>query len=249
MGVFSLRIVPFDAGPAVRFQLSIAKFDVIAMPDLHFRDLFSSGSRPMIGMTMSNTTPDDSNLVPRLQRGEDTAFEELVRTHGSRLLRVARRLLSSEEDARDAVQDAFVGVFKSIGTFESASTLSTWLHRIVVNACLMRLRTKRRKPEEDIEQYLPRFLADGHQVESSVRWSESAENVLERSELRELVRKSINELPDSYRSVLMMRDIEELSTEEVASMLGTTANAVKIRLHRARQALRALLDPHFRPAH
>lgn len=204
----------------------------------------------MIGMTMRDTTPpDDGSLALRLQRGEDAAFEELVRAHGGRLLRVARRLLGSEEDARDAVQDAFVSAFKSIGTFGSASMLSTWLHRIVVNACLMRLRTKRRKPEEDIEQYLPKFLADGHQVEPSVRWSESAETALERSELRELVRKSINELPDTYRSVLLMRDIEELSTEEVASMLGTTANAVKIRLHRARQALRALLDPHLRPAH
>lgn len=193
------------------------------------------------------TPPDDGSLVLRLQRGEDAAFEELVRAQGGRLLRVARRMLSSEEDARDAVQDAFVGAFKSIGTFESASMLSTWLHRIVVNACLMRLRTKRRKPEEDIEQYLPRFLADGHQVEPSVRWSESAETALERSELRLLVRKAIKELPDTYRSVLLMRDIEELSTEEVASMLGTTANAVNIRLHRARQALRALLDPHLRP--
>lgn len=195
------------------------------------------------------TPPDDGSLVLRLQRGEDAAFEELVRAHGGRLLRVARRLLNSEEDARDAVQDAFVSAFKSIGTFESASTLSTWLHRIVVNACLMRLRTKRRKPEEDIEQYLPKFLADDHQVEPNVRWSESAETAIERSELRELVRKSINELPDTYRSVLLMRDIEELSTEEVASMLGTTANAVRIRLHHARQALRALLDPHLRPAH
>ena len=194
------------------------------------------------------TPPDDGGLVLRLQRGEDAAFEELVRAHGGRLLRVARRLLSSEEDARDAVQDAFVRAFQSIGTFGSASMLSTWLHRIVVNACLMRLRTRRRKPEEDIEQYLPRFLADGHQAEPNVRWSESAETALERSELRQLVRKSIDELPDTYRSVLLLRDIEELSTEEVASMLGTTANAVKIRLHRARQALRTLLDPHLRPA-
>jgi RNA polymerase sigma-70 factor (ECF subfamily) len=204
----------------------------------------------MIGMTMRDATPlDDGSLVPRLQRGDDDAFEQLVRTHGARLLRVARRLLSSEEDARDAVQDAFVNAFKSIGTFESASMLSTWLHRIVVNACLMRLRTRRRKPEEDIEQYLPTFLADGHQAVPSVRWNESAQSALERSELHDLVRKSIDELPETYRSVLVMRDLEELSTDEVATMLGTTANAVKIRLHRARQALRALLDPHLRPAH
>jgi RNA polymerase sigma-70 factor, ECF subfamily len=192
--------------------------------------------------------PDDASLVSRLQRGENEAFEELIRTHGAQLLRVARRLLASEEDARDAVQDAFVAAFKSIGTFESAALLSTWLHRIVVNACLMKLRTRRRKPEEDIEQHLPRFLADGHQAESTAAWSESPETMLQRSELSRLVRRSIDELPETYRAVLMLRDIEELSTEEVAMMLGTTANAVKIRLHRARQALRALLDPHLRPA-
>jgi RNA polymerase sigma-70 factor, ECF subfamily len=192
--------------------------------------------------------PDDGSLVLRLQRGENEAFEELVRAHAARLLRVARRLLASEEDARDAVQDAFIAAFKSIGNFESSALLSTWLHRIVVNACLMKLRTRRRKPEEDIEQHLPRFLADGHQVESTAAWSESPETILQRGELSQLVRRSIDELPDTYRAVLLLRDIEELSTEEVAKMLGTTANAVKIRLHRARQALRALLDPHLRPA-
>ena len=112
---------------------------------------------------------DDASLVPRLQRGDGEAFEELVRRHTPHLLRVARRLLDSEEDARDAVQDAFVSAFRSIGNFESLSMLSTWLHRIVVNAGLMKLRTRRRKPEEDIERYLPRFLEDGHQVEPENR--------------------------------------------------------------------------------
>lgn len=169
-----------------------------------------------------------------------------MRQHGGRLLRVARRFLKSEEDARDAVQDAFVSAFRAIRDFESKARLSTWLHRIVVNACLMKLRAQRRKPEEDIEQYLPQFLEDGHQVEPSVAWNESAETVLEREETRSLVRAAIEKLPETYRTVLLLRDIEELSTDEVAAMLGTTPNAVKIRLHRGRQALRALLDPHMR---
>jgi len=200
----------------------------------------------MIGITIRDAARvDDGNFVPRLQRGDDEAFEELVRRYGARLLRVARRFLSSEEDARDAVQDAFAAAFRSIGTFGSTAQLSTWLHRIVVNACLMKLRTRRRKPEEDLERHLPRFLEDGHQAESSVAWSESAETVLQRNELRLLVRRSIDELPHSYREVLLLRDIEEVPTSEAASILGTTANAVKIRLHRARQALRAILDPHM----
>src|SRR5205085_6907917 len=142
--------------------------------------------------------------------------------------RVARRFLGSEEDARDAVQDGFIAAFRSIGTFASTALLSTWLHRIVINACLMRLRTRRRKPEEDIEKYLPRFLEDGHQTELSAAWNESAETALQRAETCSIVRAAIARLPESYRGVLMLRDIEELTTEEVAEMLGTTPNAVKI---------------------
>jgi RNA polymerase sigma-70 factor (ECF subfamily) len=188
----------------------------------------------------------ESSLVPRLQRGDARAFEELVRVHGPRLLRVARRMMHTEDDARDAVQDAFVAVFRSIGKFEAGAQLSTWLHRIVINACLMKLRTRRRHPEEDIEDYLPRFLEDGHQVERSVDWCESADSMIERAQLCDLVRASIDRLPDTYRVVLLLRDIEELPADEVAKMLGVTTNAVKIRLHRARQALRMILDPHMR---
>lgn len=189
---------------------------------------------------------DDAALVTRLKAGDAQAFEQLVRVHGPRLLRVARRMLQGEEDARDAVQDAFVSVFRSIGAFGGNAMLSTWLHRICINACLMKLRTQRRKPEEDIEALLPRFVEDGHQAVRSMPWSEPADTMLERTELAALVRASIDQLPDTYRLVLLLRDIEELSTGETAEMLGITPNAVKIRLHRARQALRTLLDPHMR---
>lgn len=189
----------------------------------------------------------EASLAGRLRGGDPAAFETLVRTHMAALLRVARRFMRSEEDARDAVQDAFVAAFRSIGTFAENARLSTWLHRIVINACLMRLRARRRRPEEDIEQYLPRFLRDGHAAEPGQPWSESAEAVLQRTELCGVVRAAIDQLPDAYREVLLLRDIEELSTAEAAEVLGVTPNAVKIRLHRARQALRTLLDPYMRP--
>ena len=188
----------------------------------------------------------DSALVSALRAGDEDAFETLVRQYAGRLLGVARRFLKNEEDARDAVQDAFVSAFRSIGKFEAGSKLSTWLHRIVVNAALMRLRTKRRHPEEDIETLLPKFAADGHQVEPSVDWSEPADAMVERGEMRDLVRRSIEKLPETYRVVLMMRDLDELSTEETATALGLTTSAVKVRLHRARQALRTILDQELR---
>ena len=191
-------------------------------------------------------TDSEASLVAALAAGDEQVFERLVREQGPRLLAVARRFLRNEEDARDAVQEAFLSAIRSIAKFERSSKLSTWLHRIAVNCCLMRLRTRRRKPEQPIEDFLPRFADDGHQVHPSFAWKGSAEDLLQQEETRRLVREAIDRLPDSYRSVLLLRDIEEVSTEEAARLLEVSENAVKIRLHRARQALRGLLDAHFR---
>jgi len=189
--------------------------------------------------------PDESDLVRRLQAGDDAAFETLVRENTARLLAVARRMLRSEDDARDAVQDAFGQAFRAIGRFEGGSRLSTWLHRIVVNASLMKLRTRSRKPEQAIEELLPRFYEDGHRIDPGPAWRQDGPDPAESRELRTLVRASIDRLPEIHRNVLLLRDIEELSTEETARMLDVTVETVKVRLHRARQALRTLLHPHF----
>lgn len=189
---------------------------------------------------------DEAALLERLRAGDEAAFEDLVRANTGRLLAVARRLLPTEEDARDIVQEAFLSAFRSLPSFAGGSKLSTWLHRIVVNAALMRLRTRRRKPEESLETLLPSFLDDGHHAERYSDWSEPADRALERAEVRELVRGQVERLPETYRTVLMLRDIEGMETEDVAAALGLTPNAVKMRLHRGRQALRTLLAPIFK---
>jgi RNA polymerase sigma-70 factor (ECF subfamily) len=189
---------------------------------------------------------EEAALVARLRAGDDSAFETLVRAHTARLLVVARRLLSNEADAQDAVQEAFVSAFKAIDTFHGEARLSTWLHRITVNAALMKRRAQSRRHERDIESVLPQFGEGGHHIDPPSSWVEPSSAPAERGELRDLVRRSIDELPDPYRTVLILRDIQELETEEVAQHLGVTANAVKIRVHRARQALRTILDPHMR---
>jgi RNA polymerase sigma-70 factor, ECF subfamily len=194
------------------------------------------------------TDGSDLILVARLRAGDDDAFELVVRTYTGRLLAVTRRILANDEDARDAVQDAFLSAFRSLERFEGGSLLSTWLHRIAVNAALMKLRTRRRKPEESIENLLPVYKDDGHHQERFSSWTEPVDVSMTRAENRALVRRCIEELPDTYRTVLVLRDIEELDTEETARALGISGNAVKIRLHRARQALRSLLAPHFRSA-
>lgn len=192
-------------------------------------------------------SPRHEPLLERLRTGEDAAFEELVRAYTARLVAVARRILGSHEEAKDVVQETFLAAFQSLDRFRGEANLSTWLSRIAVNQCLMKLRSRRRKPEESIEDLLPTFLPDGHQVRESALWEVSIATEVERKEVFHLVRQAIDRLPASYRTVLLLRDIEELSTEEVAGMLGVTTNTIKVRLHRARQALRTLLEPHFRP--
>jgi RNA polymerase sigma-70 factor, ECF subfamily len=187
---------------------------------------------------------EESRLIARLRDGDERAFEELVRRDGPRLLAVTRRILRNEADARDAVQDAFASAFRSFGSFEARASVSTWLHRLAVNAALMRLRARRRTPEEPIETLLPAFQEDGHHATPPVPWN-SAEKLVAEREARECVRAAIERLPHSYAEVLLLRDIEELDTAAVAELLGITESLVKVRLHRARQALRALLEPRF----
>jgi RNA polymerase sigma-70 factor (ECF subfamily) len=188
---------------------------------------------------------DEGALIVALRSGEEWAFETMVRVYGGRLLAVARRICGNEEDARDALQSAYLSAFRSIERFEATCQLSTWLHRIVVNMALMRLRTRRRKPEEQMETLLPAFQEDGQHVEQFSEWAMPADRLLEREDARAAVRLCIAQLPETYRQVLLLRDIEELSTDEVAAMLGATPTAVKVRLHRARQALSTLLRREF----
>jgi RNA polymerase sigma-70 factor (ECF subfamily) len=185
---------------------------------------------------------DESALVDRLRAGDPQAFEALVREHGGRMLAAARRVVSVEDDARDVVQEALLSAFRSIRSFAGTARLSTWLHRIVVNAALMKLRSRRRRREDSIDDLLPRFDEDGHFAEPVAHWEAEAETLLERQETRSIVRRAIDRLPENYRTVLILRDIEELDTGETATALGIMPNAVKTRLHRARQALRTLLE-------
>jgi RNA polymerase sigma-70 factor, ECF subfamily len=190
---------------------------------------------------VGGATVTEAELLARLRAGDEEAFAALVRTYSGRLLAAARRLLRSDEDAADAVQEAFMAAFKSIDGFQGTARLSTWLHRIVINAALMKLRSSSRRPEESIEDLLPRFDADGCWATDVHSWGAS-DDLLERRETRVMVRRCIDSLPETYRTILVLRDIEDLDTEEVAEQLAITPNAVKIRLHRARQALRTLLD-------
>ena len=190
----------------------------------------------------STAAGDERQLLAQLRAGDEDAFGLVVQRYGGRMLATARRFLNNEHDAEDAVQEAFASAFRALDKFNGDAMLSTWLHRIVVNAALVQLRSKRRRGEQPIEKLLPRFDQDGEWIDEPVTWTDASQTILERRDSRQMVRRCIARLPEIYRSVVLLRDIEELDTDETARSLAITPNTVKVRLHRARQALKTLIE-------
>ncbi len=188
--------------------------------------------------------PDDHALIDCMQQGENRCYDIFVRRFGSRVLAVAKRYLRSEADAADCFQDTFIAAFNSIDRFEKRSSLGTWLRAITVNQCLMRIRTNSRRREESIDHLLPEFDESGKRVASfePAGFVDAGERI-DQSQTKSVVRSKISELPNDYRTILLLRDIDGYSTQETAEKLGIKINAVKTRLHRARSALKTLLQP------
>ena len=173
---------------------------------------------------------DETALIAALRRGEEWAFEAMVRIYGGRLLAVARRICGNEEDARDALQSAYLSAFRAIQRFEGTCQLSTWLHRIVVNACLDRLR--RDKPTSELPEY---ELSDKRDAEGSV-------------DTRLDVREALERLPEGQRMALILVDMHGLSVAEAAAVLEVAEGTVKSRCSRGRDAMAALLrEPSEQP--
>src|SRR5437762_9797176 len=186
---------------------------------------------------------EELTLVQAAKKGDDSAFEELVRRYDRNVFRIAQHITQNREDAEDVVQDAFFKAYSNLAQFQGQSKFYTWLVRIAVNEALMKLR--RRKPErtvsldEDIkteDDSLPREIAD---------WSPNPEQQYTQAELREILSKTIQGLPPGFRTVFVLRDVEGLSTEETAAALELSVPAVKSRLLRARLQLRERLTRYF----
>jgi RNA polymerase sigma-70 factor (ECF subfamily) len=182
---------------------------------------------------------DEAGLVARLQAGDDDAFEQVVRLYGPKMLAVARRFLPREADAEDALQDAFVSVYRSVGSFQGGSRLSTWLHRVTVNAALMRIRARSRRPDMTADDSGMDGLGA---VRAGSGWTLTAAEALQRTEVRDGVRAGLARLPDEVRAVVRLRDIEGLDLREIGALLDIGLSTVKARLHRGRLALRTFLD-------
>ena len=184
----------------------------------------------------------ESSWIEGLRAGDSDSYREVVESTIGKLLVVARRYLN-EDDARDAVQDTYLKLLSSIEKFRGDSSLLTWLQRILINECLMRLRKQKNRHETSIDEYLPSYLEDGHRVNPQPVWPDNYNTVLTREQRCNQVQANLMKLPEDYRLVIMLRDIEGFSGKEAAETLGISLAAVKVRLHRARQALRELLEP------
>jgi RNA polymerase sigma-70 factor (ECF subfamily) len=180
-------------------------------------------------------TGPDAGLVARLKRNDPQAYEELLKKYETKVYNLARGLTHNEQDAQDALQDTFLSVFKHIGSFKEDCSLSTWIYRIAANAALMKIR-KRRQDDRTvpIDEAMPQFDDTGHRVASLPDWHPRADELLLNKEMGGCLRQAIECLEADYRTVLVMRDVEGLSNEEVAEVLKMTVAAVKSRLHRAR---------------
>ncbi len=187
-------------------------------------------------------------LLEGLRRGEASAVEALVDRYGGWIHRVARRLLDDPRDAEEVTQDVLLSVVQKIGTFKGEAAFSSWIYRITANAAYQRLRSRRARAEVSLEPFLPVFDGEGRYAEPVVDWSSRLDDAAAAREARDAIERGIGRLPEEYRIVLVLRDVEGLSNEEVAAALELSIAAVKSRLHRARLFLRQQLAHLFSPS-
>lgn len=183
-----------------------------------------------------------TRLVEQIRLGDPAGAERLVTEHWSRLVGLARSILGCDQEAQDAAQAGLVSALSRIGDLQDSAAFEGWLNRIVVNAALARVRSRKSRRERNMEDLLPRFQEDGHRADVRDTLNVTSGAPVESQEVRTLVRSKIEELPEPYREVIMLRDILGLDTAGAAAALGIEENNVKVRLHRARQALRTLLE-------
>lgn len=194
-------------------------------------------------MDVPTAESSDETLAVRAAAGDDQAFEALVVRYQGRVYRLACRL-TSETDAPDVLQDTFLQVYRHLATFRGDAQFGTWLYRIATNAALMLRRARARRPAEPLDRFLPHFDECGvfADTPAELQVAAHAEELLDRQLLVEKAREVIARLPELYRDPFVLRDLEELSTAEVAQVLGIEPAAVRQRVHRARLMLRGYLN-------
>jgi RNA polymerase sigma-70 factor (ECF subfamily) len=197
--------------------------------------------------TASGSSATDADLVEAIRRHESSAFEALMRRHNGKLFRIARAILKDDADAEDALQDGYLQAYRRIDEFRGDAQLSTWLVRIVINQALMRLR--RQKRDRVVVPFGGDQGADGGpSADVADDRGESPSDAALRGEVRRLLERRIDELPVAFRTVFVMREVEDMTVEETAAGLSIPAATVRTRLFRARALLREALARDMDPA-
>jgi RNA polymerase sigma-70 factor (ECF subfamily) len=188
----------------------------------------------------------DEELVERARAKDFSAFEQLLDRYEDKIFRLAYRFVRNETEAKEVLQDTFLSIWRKLDTFKGDSQFGSWLYRVAANTALMRLRAQRRHPEISTEELPIGYLDSYGQVPPpGENWSKRPDDELQSDELRRHIQSAADALPEIYRTVFLLRDVEGLSTEETGEILGISVPTVKTRLHRARIALRDAITNYF----
>lgn len=192
---------------------------------------------------MKDKRISDVGLVEQFKTGDIEAFEEIIERYESKVLNLALRFTRNQEDAEEVMQDVFSTVYRKISGFQGKSAFSSWLYRIVVNAAFMKLRKRKQNQSISIEDLAPavkQYCIDREAMVGSL-----PQNMTVARELREVLQAAIDKLPEQYRAVFVLRDVDGLSNEETSEILNLSIPAVKSRLHRSRMMLRKKLQRYY----
>lgn len=195
-------------------------------------------------MIEGNTVPEEEQLIASILAGNTQEFHSLIRPYERTVYVMALTLLKNEADAEDVAQEAFLKAFRNLKNFRSESKFSTWLISITLNEARSRLRRKNAVPMESLDEPLDE---QGHVSPALLRdWREIPSEAVERLEIRQLLQQAVADIPLIYRETFVLRDMEDLSVNETAEMLGISVASVKVRLHRARMMLQKRLAPQLK---
>lgn len=186
----------------------------------------------------------DAPLIERILAGDEAAFTELVRRYEGKVYQLALRLTGNQMDANDVIQEVFLSVYQKLHTFRGQAAFSSWLYRITANASFARLNQRKRQASVSIDDVLP--AVEGQSPGGTFsEWSQKPDTILFNKEARAALEQAINDLPEEFRTVVILRDVENQSNQDVAELLNLSVAAVKSRLHRARLALRRKLGEYL----
>ncbi len=185
----------------------------------------------------------DQVLIEKAKNGDNSAFEKLVKKYEQKIYNLALRLTGNPDESGDLLQETFIKAYRSLKSFRGEANFSTWLYRIALNIVLMKKRKEKGKVFESIDA--PQFTAKGEITKEIPDWSNNPEAEIENKEVKDILNRALASLPEEYRAVLILRDIQRLSNKEVSEILKISIPAVKSRLHRARLFLRNEVSKYF----